>query len=61
MYILCFVDIIIKHNSDNADQNASLNILERFLTGPYGAGFKLKNNDHLLVANKLGRYNEFSY
>jgi len=26
--------------SDNADVNASKNILERFLTGPYGAGCK---------------------
>jgi transposase len=25
---------------DNADINASMNILDRFLTGPYGAGFK---------------------
>jgi len=29
--------------SDNADINAAKNILERFLTGPYGAGYKLEN------------------
>jgi IS605 OrfB family transposase len=27
-------------HTDNADKNAGLNILERFLTGPYGAGYK---------------------
>lgn len=29
-------------HSDNADINAALNILERFITGPYGAGFRTK-------------------
>jgi len=28
---------------DNADINAAKNILERFLTGPYGAGYKLES------------------
>jgi transposase len=28
---------------DNADTNASKNILDRFITGPYGAGYKLNN------------------
>lgn len=27
-------------HAENADVNASKNILERFLTGPYGAGCK---------------------
>jgi len=30
-------------HSDNADINAAKNILERFLTGPYGAGYKLES------------------
>ena len=30
-------------HTDNADLNASKNILDRFLSGPYGAGFQPKN------------------
>ena len=30
-------------HTDNADINAAKNILDRFLTGPYGAGYKPKN------------------
>ena len=33
-------------HTDNADINAAKNILDRFLTGPYGAGFK---PDNLLI------------
>ena len=31
------------NHEDNADLNAALNILKRFITGPYGAGYKLEN------------------
>jgi len=31
------------NHEDNADLNAALNILKRFITGPYGAGYKLDN------------------
>jgi len=35
-------------HSDNADFNAATNILERFLTGPYGASFKPKESMRFL-------------
>ena len=36
-------------HTDNADVNAAKNILDRFLTGPYGAGFKPENPEYLCV------------
>jgi transposase len=30
------------NHSGNADINAAINILQRFLRGPYGASYKLK-------------------
>jgi IS605 OrfB family transposase len=36
-------------HQDDADANASKNILIRFLTGPYGAGFKPQNLDEIFV------------
>jgi len=36
-------------HKDNADVNAAKNILDRFLTGPYGAGYKPNNPEYLCV------------
>ena len=39
--------------TDNADINASRNILNRFLTGPYGASYKLENKQKLSTSGFL--------
>lgn len=44
----CFVCQSCGH-TDNADINASKNILRRFITGKYGSGCKLENKDNLPV------------
>lgn len=40
-------------HEDNADVNAGKNILNRFLTGQYGARYKQKNQENLVVTNFL--------
>ena len=40
-------------HADNADINASKNILNRFLTGQYGARYKQENQENLVVTNFL--------
>ena len=40
-------------HADNADINAGKNILNRFLTGQYGARYKQENQENLVVTNFL--------
>jgi IS605 OrfB family transposase len=40
-------------HGDNADVNAGKNILNRFLTGQYGARYKQENQENLVVTNFL--------
>ena len=40
-------------HGDNADINAGKNILNRFLTGQYGARYKQENQENLVVTNFL--------
>lgn len=40
-------------HEDNADINAGKNILNRFLTGQYGARYKQENQENLVVTNFL--------
>ncbi len=48
----CFVCQSCGH-TDNADINASKNILRRFVTGKYGSGCKLENKDVNLSSGKF--------
>ena len=40
-------------HGDNADVNGGKNILNRFLTGQYGARYKQENQENLVVTNFL--------
>lgn len=40
-------------HADNADINAGMNILLRFLTGPYGASYKQFNLSEIGITNFL--------
>lgn len=40
-------------HADNADINAGKNILNRFLTGQYGARYKQENQENLVITNFL--------